>query len=536
MPEQLRKILDKILEWWKKFNTKQRVLLISIIAVVILALVILAVVVSRPDYQILATCESAEDASKVSELLTEEGIGFKTSADGYTYYVDAKNKARASILLGTNEIPSEGYDINDVVTGSFSMTTADREKLHISYLEKKIGTDLAEIDMIDSATVTLNVPNDDGTILSSQQESSCSVTLGLNDNMDEDQAAGLARYVATALGDYSTDRITIIDRATANVLYSGADENSNAGIASTQLSAKQKQQKMVENEVRSVLVNSKVFSDVQVGLNLDMSFDDSETSSHKYSTMDGSNKGPITSQSEYSSTAEGGAAAPPGTDTNDDTDYVTEDGNITSQEINETKTNYATDEEITTTKSSGGKINYETSSISVVANRYRVYDQETMEANGELEGTTWEEFKAANADAVEVDDVDGVYADLIAKATGIQAQNISFQCYEQPSFIDRDTSGDFGPSDILQIVLAVLIFALLGYVVFRSTWVPKKEEIEPELAVEPLLESTLEAQEDLEDIGYAEKSETRILIEKFVDENPSAAALLLRNWLNEEWE
>ena len=59
---------------------------------------------------------------------------------------------------------------------------------------------------------------------------------------------------------------------------------------------------------------------------------------------------------------------------------------------------------------------------------------------------------------------------------------------------------------------------------------------EEELSVESLLESTKEAQESLEDIGFNEKSETRILIEKFVQENPEAAASLLRNWLNEEWE
>ena len=42
--------------------------------------------------------------------------------------------------------------------------------------------------------------------------------------------------------------------------------------------------------------------------------------------------------------------------------------------------------------------------------------------------------------------------------------------------------------------------------------------------------------EILEDIGFSEKSENRKLIEKFVDENPDAAALLLRNWLNDDWE
>ena len=90
---------------------------------------------------------------------------------------------------------------------------------------------------------------------------------------------------------------------------------------------------------------------------------------------------------------------------------------------------------------------------------------------------------------------------------------------------------------LLCCVLAVLIFALLGYVVFRSTRKEKETEIEPELSVESLLETTKQAeQEDLEDIGYNEKSEIRVLIEKFVDENPEAVASLLRNWLNEEWE
>ena len=49
MPEQVQNILNKITEWWKKFNTKQKALLISIVAVIIVALAILAAVVSKPN-------------------------------------------------------------------------------------------------------------------------------------------------------------------------------------------------------------------------------------------------------------------------------------------------------------------------------------------------------------------------------------------------------------------------------------------------------------------------------------------------------
>ena len=38
------------------------------------------------------------------------------------------------------------------------------------------------------------------------------------------------------------------------------------------------------------------------------------------------------------------------------------------------------------------------------------------------------------------------------------------------------------------------------------------------------------------EIEFDEKSDTRVQIEKFVDEKPDAVAQLLRNWLNEDWE
>jgi flagellar M-ring protein FliF len=60
-------------------------------------------------------------------------------------------------------------------------------------------------------------------------------------------------------------------------------------------------------------------------------------------------------------------------------------------------------------------------------------------------------------------------------------------------------------------------------------------ELEPELSVEALLATTKENQ-TLEDIEFSDKSATRQQIERFVDENPEEVALLLRNWLNDEWE
>jgi len=80
-----------------------------------------------------------------------------------------------------------------------------------------------------------------------------------------------------------------------------------------------------------------------------------------------------------------------------------------------------------------------------------------------------------------------------------------------------------------------LIGALLIFVIIRGTSPVEVTELEPELSVEGLLATTKEDEKGLEEIEMGEKSETRAMIEKFVDENPEAVAMLLRNWINEDW-
>lgn len=541
MPEQLQNILNRILEWWKKFNTKQKTLVASLTAVVVLALVILAVVVSRPKYTPLIDCENAKAASQVKDLLDSDGsINYKVTNTTH-FEVDVNDENTANWLLGSNDIDTLGYDlsqadISSVVDGSFSKTEADKQKLYKDYLETKMAEDLAANELIDSAKVSLDIPTDDGTLISRMQESYASVSLSLNGDMSDSQAYTVARFVATALGNSSTDNITIIDQKTSTILYSGADQDSELSTLSSNLEMTAQIQNMVTSGIKSVMVQSGMYSDVQVAANLDIDYDKVETTIHNYSHNDGQDNGEITSKSEYYADATGGNAAVPGTDSNDDTPtYLTEDGEVTESSITDVDTIYAPNEEIIKMVSNGGGINYDSSSIAVTATRYVVYDEDELKASGQLDDMTFEEFKLAHSDPVKIE-IEDDELNMIAMATGLDTSKISFMCYERPQFVESSESG-IGVTDILQILLAVLIFALLGYVVFRSTRKQKDGELEPELSVDALLEATADSMsENLEDIGYAEKSETRVMIENFVDENPEAVALLLRNWLNEDWE
>ena len=542
MPEQVQNILNKILEWWKKFNTKQKALLISLTSVVLLALVILAVVMTRPTYVSLYDATDNKEAAAIKELLDSDGtLDYKVS--GTTHFeINAKQESEANMLLGTNDYATNGYnlskaDLSKVVNGSFSTTEADKQKLYKDYLETKLAEDLAAQDLIESATVSLDIADDDGTLISRMQESSASVSLRLTGSISDTQAYSIARFVATQLGNNSTDKVTIIDQKTSKIIYSGADQDSDLTLLSSQLDEQERRAASIKSDIKDALAESGLFSNVEVGLNLDMSFQDVEDVVHTFWHNEGMDNGEITSQEIYSASGTGDVGGVPGTYSNsDNTSYYT-GGTDGEWSVSNQKTLYSPNEEIKTTTSKGGTINRENCSAAVVAVRNVVYEEDVLKASGALEDMSWEEYKAANGDnrLVENEEEMASYVSMVAKVVGCDESAVEFLCIEKPIFVDSEGNGRT-LTDILQIALAVLIFALLGFVVFRSTRKQKETEPEPELSVEALLESTAEAEDELEDIGYSEKSETRILIEKFVDEKPDAAALLLRNWLNEDWE
>ena len=533
MQQRLQQLWERILDWWKKFNRKQQIFIVSIAAVVVIAIGLLAFTMSRPRMVELTTCEDTKQAGEVKQLLTDNHIVYEISDDGLSFTINKKDEADARILLGSNSIPQSGFTIDDALNGTFTTTEQDKDRRYQVYMEDKLSTIIESLSNVKEAEIMMNLPKDDGTLIAKKEPAYASVTLELDGEMDEEQAAGLARLVSTALGNGSTEHITIMDSEN-NTLFAGGDEQSSAGIASSQLTLRQKYEQAVKNEVKGVMIGTELFNNVEVGLNLDIDFSNVEETNREFSYPEGQTEGFLQSSREYESTAQGGQAAIPGTDSNDADSYVTQDGNITESSTTDAQRQYLFNERLRKITGGSGEVNYDTSSISLVATTYRTYNEDKMRELGQLEDTTFEEFKADNSARVKTE-VDEDFYQLVANATGFPVENISIITYEVPVFQYSSGSGRTA-ADYFQILLAVLIFALLGYVVFRSTRKEQVQELEPELSVESLLASTREQENDMEDIAYSEKSEARVLIERFVDEKPEAVASLLRNWLNEDWD
>ncbi|MDE5891465.1 MAG: flagellar M-ring protein FliF, partial [Acetatifactor sp.] len=93
MLDRLKEIQAKVLEWWNKFTSKQKTIIIAIIAVVIFAFAILIYAFSRPQYTRFQSCETATEANRIMEALEDAGIDCKLSNSGLNIDVNVKQTA-----------------------------------------------------------------------------------------------------------------------------------------------------------------------------------------------------------------------------------------------------------------------------------------------------------------------------------------------------------------------------------------------------------------------------------------------------------
>lgn len=528
MADRLREIPAKVLEWWNRFTTRQKSVIIGIAAAVIFTFAIIIYFVAKPQYIRLMTCDNTKQASEVIEILNGANIAHKESVDGLKIDVEQKKISEANLALGAAGYVPDGYGIEDALKSSLSTTSADRAERIRFYMEEKLVADFEAMPAIRDAKVHLNIPKQDGTLSAQKEEAGAFIQLELADTFTSAQAANMAKAVRTYLGCSTTANITIIDNE-SNMLFVGGDDYSSAGIASSMQELQNQAESMVANQTKVLLYGTNQFNFVEVSSHLDVDFANYDRTTHEYYAPEGMENGMKVHDSTYESENTNNGGGIPGTDSNNENSYQFLNGSNSSSSESERDTDYAPNEDMLRKITPAGSINYNTSSLSVAMVRYKEIKEEDAKAQGLLDGTTWQEYKLNNSEDVKME-VDPDYYAMVANATGISADKITIIAYESPIFYDKEGL-KLTPAAVMSTILFLLILGLLAFVVLRSMMPKKGMEEEEELSVEDMLQSAPE----LEDIDVEAKSETRKVIEKFVDENPEAAALLLRNWLNEDW-
>lgn len=540
MMDRLIAIKDKFLAFWDKYTTKQKTLIISVVLAIFFAVVLLGYFLTRPVYTELVKL-SGDTASTFDSALSSGGIDYKKESDskGNTVFsVEQSQYSDAVLLMGENKITDTEMSWDDAFNNDMTVSSAEKQTKATLALQSSIRKGLMNFDGVEDATVYVNRPTDDGTIFSEKKETSVSASLKLakGSEITSETAQAIAYYLANAVGNSTTDNIILTD-TTGNLLYGQKEDNTLGGSVSGSDDYKEKLRNTFCKNVSNMLMKAG-YDDVQIGsANIKFNMDKVTELVKTYTANEGQDQGLYSSSYNYKSTGNSGSGGVTGTDSNgDQTDTMIQNTGSSNSETTLDKYNYLPNETVQNIEHEVGAVEPDQSSIGIVLTKYNVIKEETLESQGLLKDTTFEEYVNNNSAVTDLQ-VPQELITLVSAATGIATNNITIQIKQKPVYEAKESSSFMdNASNYLMVILTLLIAGLLVFVIIKGTSPVEVTELEPELSVEDLLATTQEDdKQDLDEIELSDKSETRQLIEKFVDENPEAVALLLRNWINEDW-
>lgn len=179
---------------------------------------------SRPSFEVLYAGLDRQDVGRISNALTEAGIGFDISSDGATIYARYGQTARARMLLAEKGLPSganAGYELFDKV-GSFGLTSFMQEVTRVRAAEGELARTIQFMRGVKAARVHI-VMGDEGTFRRGRQTPSASVAIRTDATNDAAIAAAIRHLVAAAVPGMLTEHVTVID-SDGTVLTSSESE------------------------------------------------------------------------------------------------------------------------------------------------------------------------------------------------------------------------------------------------------------------------------------------------------------------------
>ena len=220
MKDQATNVLKSIQQFWKSQEKKRKIIFLSVLGGIILFAVILTLILNRTNYTVLFSSLEQSEASEVVSIIKDMGVDAQVKSDG-TILVPKDQENSLRVELATKGYPKSGYSY-DIWTNNVSMFTTDSQKREIAkmQLQERLQATISEFQGIDKAIVTLDIPEQSNTVISSHSnEPSASVVVHLKDGvkLSSNQISGITRLVMKSISGLKEENVSVVDQ-NANLL------------------------------------------------------------------------------------------------------------------------------------------------------------------------------------------------------------------------------------------------------------------------------------------------------------------------------
>ena len=211
--EELKQRFAALQEKWKALETRVRLGALAGVGVVIAGAILFFAHGSNPDYGILFSNLSQEDAARIVERLRGLNVEYELGEGGTTILVaeDAVHETR--LTLANEGLPSGGgvgFELFD--TQRFGESDFSEQVQFRRALEGELARTIRHLAGVESARVHLVLP-ERRLFTTDESEASASVALHMNPGwrLREDQVQGVQHLVASSVQGLAPGNVTVVD-------------------------------------------------------------------------------------------------------------------------------------------------------------------------------------------------------------------------------------------------------------------------------------------------------------------------------------
>lgn len=201
---------------WQHFGINQKVSIILALLVTVAAIGTIVYTSSRPDFRLLYSGMTLEDAARARELLEDERISVQLRNNGHALHVPAGDVYRARLLLATAGLPgdaSTGLELFE--QPKFGLTEFAQQVNYQRALQGELERTIVSIDGVQAARVMLVMPRD--RLFATEQDKSGSasimLTLRRGAQISPHQVMSINQLVSSAVPGLSEGHVTITDQS-----------------------------------------------------------------------------------------------------------------------------------------------------------------------------------------------------------------------------------------------------------------------------------------------------------------------------------
>jgi len=266
-------VISKFSESFKSLPQNKKITLAMASVLLLGGVVILFSWLSKPNYQILYSRLTSEDAGAIIANLKEEKIPYQLKQGGSTILVPEDHVHELRLQLATNKVLQKGYigfelfDQTNLGTTEFVQTINYQRALQ-GELSRTISS-LAEIEW---ARVHLAIPQK-SLFIEEEQSPTASIAIRLSPGtrLNKNQINGIVNLISCSVEGLSPENIRIIDdqgRILSNNPHDYSDQLSQIAKMKYQTQTEENLEKKITSMLEKALGENKVISKVSVVLNL----------------------------------------------------------------------------------------------------------------------------------------------------------------------------------------------------------------------------------------------------------------------------